>query len=132
MSDKKQQELNLIYEERIGDFLFLLGTILAFVSNFQSENALLRKPSGQENPPENKSAATIASASWLFFFASILFTHVSIIRLIDQEIFMHNHISETSAEGTRLAALGNIVKSIGFAISAIAYQLKAIDEVFSR
>lgn len=127
MPEKLEHELNLIYEERIGDFLFLLGTLLAFASNFQAENSLLRKPALQKKFLQNKSAVTIASASWLFFLASILFTYVSVTRLKDLDISHNTETAETTVKGTRLAAIGNIVKFIGFGITAIAYQLKAID-----
>lgn len=117
---KQELDLSLIYEERIGDFLFLLGTILAFISNFQAEQSLLKEKTSKLKPNEEKSAVTIVAASWLFFLASILFTHASIMRLINLNL----NTSLSFIKGTKLAVPGNLLKAAGFGITAIAYLLK--------
>lgn len=126
MSVPKELDLSLIYEERAGDFLFLLGTILAFISNFQAEQSLLTEKTSRLKPTEEKSAKTIIFASWLFFLASILFTHVAIMRSVDLNSSLTLKTSPSLIKGTKLAVLGNLLKFAGFGITAIAYQLKLI------
>lgn len=123
---KEELDLSLIYEERIGDFLFLLGTILAFISNFQAEKSLLTEKTSKLKPTEENSAMTIAVASWLFFLASILFTHVSVLRLVDLKSTSTLKTSLSFIKGTKLAVSGNLLKAAGFGIAAIAYLLKLI------
>lgn len=123
---KKGLDLSLIYEERTGDFLFLLGTILAFISNFEAEQSLCTERASTVKPLEENSAMTITAASFLFFLASILFTHVAVIRLIELKSSLNSKTSPVLIKGTRLVATGNLLKTAGFGISAIAYQLKLI------
>ncbi|WP_425803682.1 hypothetical protein ACHOLT_18535 [Desulfitobacterium sp. Sab5] len=123
---QKELDLSLIYEERTGDFLFLLGTILAIISNFQAEQSLLTEEALKFKPIEENSAMTTAAASWLFFLASILFTHVSIMRLANLESASTLKTSLSFIKGTKLVVPGNLLKTAGFGIAAIAYQLKLI------
>ncbi|AET67016.1 hypothetical protein Desor_1354 [Desulfosporosinus orientis DSM 765] len=126
---KEDLDLTLIYEERTGDFLFLLGTILAFISNFKAEQSLLTEKLLTVKPEEEKSTMSIALASWLFLLASILFTHVAIIRFIE----LKSQQSPTKSKnfpilikGSKLLIIGDITKTAGFGIAAIAYLLKLI------
>lgn len=117
-------DLTLTYEERAGDLLFLLGTILAFISNYQEEQALLTENVSMVKPKDIDSAMSITAASWLFFLASILFTHVAIVRLEELGSTTNLKTSLVLTRGTKLAVIGNLLKSAGFGIAAIAYQLK--------
>jgi len=117
-------DLILIYEERTGDFLFLLGTILAFISNYQGEESLLTEKGLKAKTKEVDSALSITAASWLFFLASILFTHVAIIRLEELKSTSNEETSPVLTRGTKLVVVGNSLKTAGFGIAAIAYQLK--------
>ncbi len=124
MNDRRL-ELSLVHEERIGDALFLLGTILAFIANYQAEQALITTP--EAKPLPNQSAYTITLASWLFFLSSILFTHVAIIRWMELKSTRNSKTSPVLIKGTKWATIGNILKSVGFGLAAIGYQLKASD-----
>lgn len=117
-------DLTLTYEERAGDLLFLLGTILAFISTYQEEQALLTENVPTVKPKEIDSAMSITAASWLFFLASILFTHVAIVHLEELKSTPNLRISLVFTRGTKLAVIGNLLKSAGFGTAAIAYQLK--------
>ena len=119
--------LSLIYEERTGDFLFLMGTILAFVSNFQAEESLRTEKNLKVKTKEANSLISATAASLLFFLASILFSHVAIIRFAELKSNSNSKTSPEFRKGTALAALGNIVKSAGFGIAAIASLLKLSD-----
>ena len=122
-------DLTLIYEERTGDFLFLLGTILAFISNFKAEQSLLTEKTLTVKPEAEKSAMSIALASWLFFLASVLFTHVAIIRFIELKSSQSPSASKNFpvlVKGSKLLIIGDLPKTAGFGIAAIAYLLKLI------
>lgn len=121
---KENLDLSLIYEERTGDFLFLLGTILAFTSNFAAEQSLRTEKAMRVKHKEENSARTITAASWLFFLASILFTHVAIIRLIELKSSLNSKTSPALIKGTSLLVTGDLLKTAGFGIAAIAYLLK--------
>ena len=126
---KESLDLTLIYEERTGDFLFLLGTILAFISNFKAEQSLLTEKTLTVKPEAEKSAMSIALASWLFFLASILFTHVAIIRFIELKSPQSPSGSKNFpllVKGSKLLIIGDLPKTAGFGIGAIAYLLKLI------
>ncbi|MGE5629592.1 MAG: hypothetical protein ACM3TR_00685 [Caulobacteraceae bacterium] len=128
---KSALDLNLIQQERVGDTLFLIGTILAFISADQAENTIVQKPASQSSErssssPINNSAITIAIASWIFLIASIIFANVASTRLAEQTTTKAS--TETAADKTliadQIAAFGSIVKVIGFVLVAIANQIK--------
>ena len=116
-------DLILIYEERTGDILFLIGTILAILSSYQAEQSIIAKI--MRIPLINhNSAKTLAVASWLFFIASIIFAHVAITRFV-QLSKPHSRTSPFFLKGSKYTAVGNIIKSVGFGIAAVGNQLKA-------
>lgn len=121
---KTEVDFSLIYEERIGDILFLLGTILAIISNYQAEQSLINKQL-KINSTQDYSAYTIATASLLFLVASILFSYVAIIRLMELRSTTNSKVLPLMLKGSKFTAIGNVFKVIGFGLAAIGYQLKA-------
>lgn len=121
---KTDVDLNLIYQERIGDILFLVGTILAIISTYQAENSIIAKLLKIKSAPDN-SANTTAAASWLFFIASLIFAHVAIIRLAEIRSTTGSIVSPLMLRGSKISTIGNIFKAIGFGLAAIGNQLKA-------
>ncbi|NLI91142.1 MAG: hypothetical protein GX434_02735 [Peptococcaceae bacterium] len=116
-------DLNLIYQERFGDVLFLIGTILAIISTYQAEKFTLEKLF-KIIPSQNNSAYTIAAASWIFFIASIIFAYVAIARY-DEVKSTDPNVSPVTLKGGEITAIGNIFKVIGFGLAAVGNQLKA-------
>lgn len=124
IASNSKLDLNLVYQERLGDFIFLLGTLLAIISTYQAERAIIVKLLKIRSASDS-SAYTIAAASWLFFIASIFFAHVAIVRLIEIEMTTNSQASPSMLKAGRLVAIGNILKFIGFGLAAIGNQLKA-------
>lgn len=124
IASNSKLDLNLVYQERLGDFIFLLGTLLAIISTYQAERAIIVKLLKIRSASDS-SAYTIAAASWLFFIASIFFAHVAIVRLIEIEMTTNPQASPSMLKAGRLVAIGNILKFIGFGLAAIGNQLKA-------
>ncbi len=118
-----EYNLNLVFKERFGDILFLIGTLLAIISTCQAEQALLEPQRRQ--PASGNAASTLAAASWLFFAASIIFAYVALARYEEAEAADRNAPKSTMLVGSRIAAAGNVIKAIGFALAAIGNQLKA-------
>ncbi len=115
-------DLSLIYQERIGDILFLIGTILAIISTYQAEKALIVKIFNIRSAPNN-SAYTIASASWISLAASIIFAYVAIIRY-DEVAATDPNVSPLTLRGGKTTIIGDLFKVIGFGLAAIGNQLK--------
>jgi len=122
---KEDIELSLIYQERFGDILFLLGTILAIISGYQAEQSIVTKLLRIKSTKDNKAANTISLASWLFFAASIIFAHVAIIRLIELNQSTNSKVSPLMLRGSNFLVIGDIFKVFGFGLAAIGNQLKA-------
>lgn len=117
--------LSLVYQERIGDILFLIGTLLAIISTYQAERIIVdiifdRRPRSERDD----SANTIALESWFFFIASIIFARVGVIRWTEL-IASKAEAAPLLIKGSELSTLGGIIKVIGFGLSAIGNQLKA-------
>ena len=119
-------DLSLVYQERVGNILFLIGTILAIISTYQAEESILSKLS-KSKPKSDKSGYSIAMASWLFLISSIVFAHVAIIRLIELTQSRGSDISPIVLKGSKIAVMGDIFKVIGFGLAAIGNQLKTVD-----
>ncbi|MCG1025402.1 hypothetical protein [Dehalobacter sp.] len=115
-------DLSLIYKERTGDILFLIGTLLAIISTYQAVQSTIGKYFFRSS--KNDSAFTIATASWLFFAASIIFAYVAVIRY-EEVAAIDPYISSSTLLGGKFTAIGNTVKVIGFGLSAIGNQIKA-------
>ena len=125
-------DLGLIKQEKVGDILFIIGTLLYWISANQSEQAILKdisqKFSGQQSGNQsNNSSVTIAMASWIFLIASLIFSKIALIRLSELRATMSNTSSSNirKLKGTEIATIGNIIKSVGFAITAIGNQISA-------
>ena len=121
---KEDIELSLIYQERVGDSLFLLGTILAIISNYQAEQSIITKLL-RIKPTKDNSANITALASWFFFTASIIFVHVAIIRLIELKQPTNSKVSPLMLRGSKFTVIGDIFKVVGFGLATIGNQLKA-------
>jgi len=116
-----QLDISLVYEERTGDIIFLIGTILAIVSTYQAEQSIIDKLFMIKS--SEKSAYTIATASWLFFIASLIFVHVAIVRTAE----LKNNSTGTSYSTIRASQIimnADIIKSIGFGLASIGSQLR--------
>jgi len=121
---KEDIELSLIYQERFGEILFLLGTILAIISGYQAEQSIVTKLLRIKSTKDNKAANTISLASWLFFAASIIFAHVATIRLIELNQSTNSKVSPLMLRGSNFLVIGDIFKVFGFGLAAIGNQLK--------
>jgi len=121
---KEDIDLSLIYQERFGDILFLLGTILAIISGYQAQQSIVTKLLRSKSTKDNKSANTISLASWLFFTASIIFANVAIIRLIELNQSTNAKVSPLMLRGSNFLVIGDIFKVFGFGLAAIGNQLK--------
>lgn len=119
---ESQLDIILVYEERIGDIIFLIGTILAIVSTYQAEDSIISKL--YKIKPSDNSVYTIATASWLFLIASIVFAHVSIVRLIGLSETINASTSDLTLKTSQIVTIGNIVKVIGFGLAAIGNQYR--------
>jgi hypothetical protein len=121
---KEDIDLSLVYQERVGDILFLLGTILAIISTYQAEQFIVTKLLRIKST-QDYSLNTTAQASWLFFIASIIFANVAIIRLIELKQSTDSKVSPLMLRGSKFTAIGNLFKVVGFGLAAIGNQLKA-------
>ncbi len=121
--DTTELDLNLIYEERIGDIIFLIGTILALISTYQAAGSIINKLFFNIKSSPDNSAFTITAASWLFLISSFAFAHVAIIRYNTISITDPN-VTPLTLKGSKITALGNIIKVVGFGLAAIGNQLK--------
>lgn len=134
-SNKKDnlESLELIYKDRIGDLLFLIGTILAFISNYQAEKAIIQP---EEKPPvkENTTALTISPAELIVLFnlfflvATIILTYTAYTRLMKDKTDISKNTSPTIVNnlfGNGLATLGSTIRVVGFALGAIGNQIRA-------
>jgi len=127
VDDKKNKlgfNLSLVYQERIGDIIFLIGTLLAIVSTFQAEQSILAKALENRSVQDN-SAYTIAVSSWLFFASSLIFWHVAVIRLTELKKTIEPNSSSTEFQGSLISTAGSVIKAIGFGLAAIGNQIKA-------
>jgi len=115
-----QLDIRLVYEERTGDIIFLIGTIIAIVSTYQAEQSILDKLF-MTQAPEN-SAYTIATASWLFFIASTIFAHVAIVRMVELKKDINTNTSTRKA--SQIITIADIIKIIGFGLAAIGNQIR--------
>jgi len=107
----------LVYVERIGDIVFLIGTILAMVSTYQAEQSLLGKLF--TNKSSENSAYTIATASWIFFIASIVFAHVAIVRMAELKSNINMSTSNLTIKASQVITIADIIKAIGFSLAVI-------------
>jgi uncharacterized membrane protein len=114
-------DLRLIYEERIGDILFFVGTILAINSTFQAERSIITKIF-RIRPIQDNSVYTIATSSWLFLIASLIFAHAAILRLA--ELSKNASTPPAYLKASQILVTGNIIKVFGFALAAIGNQMK--------
>ncbi|HVJ48128.1 hypothetical protein [Desulfitobacterium sp.] len=130
---KEDIDLSLVYKERVGDILFLLGTILAIISTYQAEQSIVTKLLRIKSTQDN-SANTTALASWLFFTASIIFANVAIIRLVELKQPTNSKVSPSILRGSKFTVIGNIFKVVGFGLAAIGNQLKAnsLNDTFTK
>ena len=112
-----QLDISLVYEERIGDIIFLIGTIIAIVSTYQAEQAIIDKLFMIKS--SEKSAYTIATASGLFFIASTIFAHVAFVRMVELKSNLNTSTSNFTINASQIIVIANITKSIGFGLAAI-------------
>lgn len=117
-----QLDISLVYEERIGDIIFLIGTILAIVSTYQAEQSILGKLFMIKSSED--STYTIATASLLFFIASIIFAHVAIVRMAELKKNVNTSTSYSTIRASQFITIGNIIKVIGFGLAAIGNQIR--------
>jgi len=115
-------DISLVYEERTGDIIFLIGTILAIVSTYQAEQSIIDKLFMIKS--SEKSAYTIATASWLFFIASLIFVHVAIIRTEELKNNINTGTSYSTIRASQILMIADIMKSIGFGLASIGSQLR--------
>ncbi|WP_068965136.1 hypothetical protein [Desulfosporosinus sp. BG] len=115
-----QLDIRLVYEERTGDIIFLIGTILEIVSAYQAEDSILSKLYIIKS--SDNSAYTIATASWLFLIASIIFAHVAIVRLV--ELGKNKSTLNSTIKSSQIVTTGNMIKAVGFGLAAIGNQIK--------
>jgi hypothetical protein len=117
-----QLDFRLVYEERAGDIIFLIGTILAIVSTYQAEQSLIDKLFMTKSSED--SVYTITTASWLFFIASLIFTHVAIRRFGQLRKSNISSTSYATIRSSRFITVGDIIKVIGFGLAAIGNQIR--------
>ncbi|WP_018214373.1 hypothetical protein [Desulfitobacterium hafniense] len=115
-------ELSLVKDERIGDVLFLIASIIALISTYQAEEAIIIEFS--QTPQPDRSARTVAASSWTFLIGSILIAYVAIVRY-RQIAASAPDASPLMLKGRWFTALGDIVSVIGFGLSALGDQMKA-------
>ncbi|MHB8132569.1 MAG: hypothetical protein ACYDEX_26740, partial [Mobilitalea sp.] len=117
-----QLDISLVYEERMGDIIFLIGTILAIVSTYQAEQSIIDKLFMIKS--SEKSAYTIATASWLFFIASLIFVHVAIVGTAEFKNNINTGTSYSTIRASQIIMNADIIKSIGFGLASIGSQLR--------
>ena len=127
---KTATDLQLNQNERVGDILFLIGTIAALISTDQTEKALLEPPAQANKAAKESSQAlkTLALSSWIFFMASIIFTVTAFARLreLNIEQSLPNSTPNTgNLFGQNVTTIGNVFKLIGFGLAAIGNQIRA-------
>ena len=115
-------ELSLVKDERIGDVLFLIASIIALISTYQAEEAIIIEFS--QTPQPDRSARTVAASSWTFLIGSILIAYVAIVRYREIAASAPD-ASPLMLKGRWFTALGDIVSVIGFGLSALGDQMKA-------
>lgn len=115
-------ELSLVKDERIGDVLFLIASIIALISTYQAEEAIIIEFS--QTPQPDRSARTVAASSWTFLIGSILIAYVAIVRYRETAASAPD-ASPLILKGRWFTALGDIVSVIGFGLSALGDQMKA-------
>lgn len=115
-------ELSLVKDERIGDVLFLIASIIALISTYQAEEAIIIEFS--QTPQPDRSARTVAASSWTFLIGSILIAYVAIVRYRETAASAPD-ASPLMLKGRWFTALGDIVSVIGFGLSALGDQMKA-------
>ena len=117
-----QLDISLVYEERTGDIIFLIGTILAIVSTYQAEQSIIDKLfmiKSSEN-----SAYSMATASWFFFIASLIFAHVAIVRMAELKYNIITSTSNSTIKASQIITIADIIKTIGFGLAAIGNQMR--------
>lgn len=127
---KTATDLSLNENERVGDVLFLIGTIIALISTDQTEKALLEPPRQVNNVSKERSQAlkTLALSSWIFLIATIIFAFTALARLrqLSNEQSLQNSNPNTSnLFGLTVTTTGNFFKVIGFGLAAIGNQIRA-------
>ena len=126
----------LIQQKRIGDILFFIGTTLDWAATSQEEQTIvltrMKQLSSQEaSNLTNNTAKIFALESWSFLIAVLIFANVSYARLKDQEAYILTNApnaplsSNNNLFGSYLVVIGNLVKVIGFSLTAIGNQIKA-------
>ena len=116
-------DLSLIKDERIGDVLFLIASMIALISTYQAEETIIIEEFSQ-TPQPDRSARTVAASSWTFLIGSILIAYVAIVRYREIAASAPD-ASPLMLKGRWFTALGDIVSVIGFGLSALGDQLKA-------
>lgn len=133
LSNKDIFDLGLIQKEKLGDILFGIGTILAWISSKQAEANIIQgkteQPSYQDGATsENDPAKTVALAAWVFLAAIIIFAITSYKKFVEQKSDINASSSPADYKklaGSEITAFGNIVKVIGFTIVAVGDQITA-------
>ncbi|MCB8814626.1 hypothetical protein [Desulfosporosinus shakirovi] len=121
--NKSESNLSLVKDERIGDILFLIASIIALISTYQAEKEIISKKFNKESLPDD-SAYYVAAASWTFFISSIILAYVAIARYC-QFATADPDVSPLTLKSRKYSAIGNIISVIGFCLTAIGDQLKA-------
>ena len=116
-------DLSLVKDERIGDVLFLIASLIAIISTYQAEETIIIEELSQ-TPQPDRSARTIAASSWTFLIGSILIAYVAIVRYRETTATVPD-ASPLMLKGRWYTAIGDIVSVIGFGLSALGDQLKA-------
>lgn len=112
-----QLDISLVYEERIGDIVFLIGTILAIVSTYQAEQSILDRLF--MNKSSESSTYTIATASGLFFIGSIIFAHAALVRRVELKSNINTSTSNVTIQASQVIVIADIIKTVGFGLAAI-------------
>ena len=133
MKDSMAKSVELIQQKRVGDILFFIGTILDWTATSQEEQITFQTRIQQLSRQDtsylaNSTARIFALESWCFLVAVLIFANVSYVKLKEQEANMPSNAPLSSKENifaSYILVIGNIVKVIGFSLTAIGNQIKA-------
>lgn len=122
-TDREIFELGLIKQERIGDILFFIGTLLAFTAADQAEAAVLQTQQETKKSLGDDALKTLTIESWIFLAASIFFANTAALRLKELEAGSESIPDKELLCGSKIATSGSFIKAFGFALNAVGNQI---------
>lgn len=131
--DKTIFDLKLVQFDRLGNILYILGIIFAWLSSNQTERSII-KGQRQQLSSQGKSAfiydtsKLLALANWVYLAAGIIFLGISYARLEEDKASISNNASLPDKErilGEKMVSFGNASTAIGYALTAAGFEIIA-------